>query len=73
MDWLRLLKFDFHGLGTCLVVRTLRGKSLMLHASPFMDLSRLDCNLGVSSNICGYFYFLYIADPYSITTKEEEE
>ena len=42
MDWLRLLKFDFHGLGTCLVVRTLRGKSLMLHAFPFMDLSRLD-------------------------------
>ena len=33
---------DFHGLGTCLVVRTLRGKSLMLHAFPFMDLSRLD-------------------------------
>ena len=73
MGWLRFIKIYFHGFGTCLVVRTLRGKSLMLHASPFMDLSRLDCNLGVSSNICGYFYFLYIADPYSITTKEEEE
>ena len=42
MGWLRFLKFDFHGLGTCLVVRTLRGKSLMLHAFPFMDLSQLD-------------------------------
>ena len=42
INWLRLLKFDFHGLGTCLVVRTLRGKSLMLHAFPLMDLSRLD-------------------------------
>ena len=42
MDWLCLLKFDIDGLGTCLVVRTLRGKSLMLHAFPFMDLSQLD-------------------------------
>ena len=42
MGWLRFLKLDIHGLGTCLVVCTLRGNSLMLHAFPFMDLSRLD-------------------------------
>ena len=42
MGWLRFIKIYFHGFGACLVVRTLRGKSLMLHAFPFMDLSRLD-------------------------------
>ena len=42
MGWLRFDQTEFYGLGTCLVVRTLRGKSLMLHAFPFMDLSRLD-------------------------------
>ena len=42
MGWLRFIKLYFHGFGACLVVRTLRGKSLMLHAFPFMDLSRLD-------------------------------
>ena len=42
MGWLRFIKSDFYGLGTCHVVRTLRGKSLMLHAFPFMDLSQLD-------------------------------
>ena len=42
MGWLCFDLSDFHGLGTCLVVCTLRGKSLMLHAFPFMDLSRLD-------------------------------
>ncbi len=40
--WLCFRKSDFHGLGTCLVVRTLRGKSLMMHAYPFLDLSPLD-------------------------------
>ena len=35
MDWLCFIKFNFHGLGTCLVVRTLRGKSLMMHAFSF--------------------------------------
>ena len=42
MGWLRFDQTEFYGLGTCLVVRTLRGKSLMLHAFPFMDLSQLD-------------------------------
>ena len=40
MGWLRFIKLYFHGFGACLVVRTLRGKSLTLHAFPFMDLSR---------------------------------
>ena len=42
MGWLGFDQSDFHGLGTCLVVCTLRGKSLMMHAFPFMDLSGLD-------------------------------
>ena len=37
-----LTKSDFHRLVTCLVVRTLRGKSLMMCAFLFMDMSRIN-------------------------------
>ena len=42
MGWLRLIKSDFHGLRTCLVINTLRGKSLMMHAFSILELSQLD-------------------------------